>query len=514
MTAAAVRAAGRHRKAIIAPSPPDDAEKYFYDWRSLPYLATILLIAFLSAMGSQVWFEIHAGAWPLSGFTVLGIAAFAFSMPLCFTGRGYDMEAHVLRIRAWQPVRWPEVDIYLPVCGEQIQVLRNTWIGVFELVQAYPGVARPYVLDDGPDPAAAALAADFGFTYWVRPDRGEHKKSGNLRYAFARTGGEYFVILDADFRPRADFLAETLPYMDDPNVAIVQTPQYFRSDARQTWVERAAGAIQEVFYRSIQTSRDRLGASICVGSCAVYRRTALEPQGGTTLIDYAEDVHTGLDVRRAGWSLRYVPIVLCAGLCPDSLDAFIRQQYRWCTGSTSTILTGRLWSVPMGRRARLTYVSGFCYYLFTGVSVFVIPVIPIGLLAFMARSIEPRNFIVLVPAIVVGMFLYPIWHHSEYELSGILPLSLARGWAHALAIWDYARGATMGWQPSGSKVSSLRRFWIGVRAWNGGTALLWLALFAWRTAQYASPRFVVLGCFGLINLAVVGRAAFPGRGAA
>jgi cellulose synthase (UDP-forming) len=509
-----VRPAGRHRKAMIVPQPPDDAEKYCYDWRSLPYLATILLIAFLSATGSQVWFEIHAGAWPLCGFTALGIAAFAFSMPLCFTGRGYDMQAHVLRVRGWQPATWPQVDIYLPVCGEPIQVLRNTWIGVFEMVQAYPGTARPYVLDDAADPAAAALAADFGFTYWVRPNRGEHKKSGNLRYAFSRTRGEYFVILDADFRPRGDFLAETLPYLDDPNVAIIQTPQYFRSDPRQTWVERSAGAIQEVFYRSIQTSRDRLGASICVGSCAVYRRTALEPQGGTTLIDYAEDVHTGLDVRRAGWSLRYVPIVLSTGLCPDSLDAFIRQQYRWCTGSTSTILTGRLWSVPMTRRARLTYVSGFCYYLFTSTSVFVIPIIPIGLLTFMAGSIEPRDFVLLMPAAVVGMFLYPIWHHSEYELRGILPLSLARGWAHALAIWDYARGQTMGWQASGSKVSSLRRFWIGVRAWNGSCALLWLALFCWRTIQYASPRFAILGCFGLVNLAVVARAAFPGRGAA
>jgi cellulose synthase (UDP-forming) len=507
-------APGRHRRSIVLPEPPDDAEKYAYDWRSLPYLATILTIAFLSATGSQVWFEIHAGVWALTGFTLLGVSAFAFSMPLCFTGRGYDTEAHVLRVRGWRPIRWPEVDIYLPVCGEPIEVLRNTWIGVFELVQEYPGVARPYVLDDAADPAAERLAADFGFTYWTRPDRGEHKKSGNLRYAFARTGGEHFVILDADFRPRPDFLAETLPYLDDPRVAIVQTPQYFRSQPAQTWVERAAGAIQEVFYRSIQTARDRLGASICVGSCAVYRRAALAAQGGTTLIDYAEDVHTGLDVRRAGWTLRYVPIVLCTGICPDSLDAFIRQQYRWCTGSTSTILTGRLWSVPMSRRARLTYLSGFCYYLFTGVSVFVIPAIPIGLLAFMSRTVEPRNFLVLVPAVIVGMYLYPIWHYSDYQLSGILPLSLARGWAHALAIWDYARGKTMSWQASGAGVSNVRRFRWGVRAWNGTTALVWLALFAWRTAEYASPRFAVLGCFGLINLAVVGRAAFPGRSAA
>ena len=36
------------------------------------------------------------------------------------------------------------------------------------------------------DPRAQELAEDFGFTYIVRPDRGRHKKSGNIRYAFAR----------------------------------------------------------------------------------------------------------------------------------------------------------------------------------------------------------------------------------------------------------------------------------------------------------------------------------------
>ena len=34
--------------------------------------------------------------------------------------------------------------------------------------------------------------------------------------------------------------------MDDPATAIVQTPQFFRESAAQTWIENAAGAIQEV----------------------------------------------------------------------------------------------------------------------------------------------------------------------------------------------------------------------------------------------------------------------------
>jgi cellulose synthase (UDP-forming) len=98
-----------------------------------------------------------------------------------------------------------------------------------------------------------------------------------------------------------------------------------------------------VFYRAVQVARDRFDAATCVGTSAVYRRAALEPQGGPTLIPYAEDVHTGLDVRRAGWSVVYVPIVLSAGSCPNNLDAFVRQQYRWCTGNAGIVFSRPLW---------------------------------------------------------------------------------------------------------------------------------------------------------------------------
>jgi cellulose synthase (UDP-forming) len=500
------------RRAQILPDGVDDTEKYVYAWRSLPYLGVILFVAFLSATASQVWFEVHDHIWLLCLYTLLAVVYYGCSAPFSFTGRSTDMRAHIRKVQAWYPRRYPDVDIYLPICGEPVDVLRNTWTGVFELVHAYPGVAVPIVLDDGDDPEAARLAASFGFTYWVRPNRGEHKKSGNMRFAFRYTRGEFFVVLDADFRPRHDLLAETLPYFDDPDLAIVQTPQYFRTHPEQTWVERAAGAIQEVFYRSIQVSRNRLGASICVGTCAVYRREPLEPHGGPTLIAYAEDVHTGLDVRRDGWSLIYVPIVLCVGMCPDSVDAFIRQQYRWCTGSTSTVLTRRLWTVPMSIPARLTYISGFCYYLFTALLIFVVPAISIGLLLFFSNNIEPSNYELLAPALIVGMLLYPLWHHSDYQLRSILPLSIARGWAHTLAISDYLRGRTMGWEPSGARVSPIRRYWLGVWIWNGGTAVLWLLLFAYRTIETGSARFLLLGIAGAINLAVVARAAMPGRG--
>jgi cellulose synthase (UDP-forming) len=496
------------------PPPPDDDEKHAYIDRNLPYLALTLAVSAACLIVSQIRFEAHSPAlWPFLAFTATYVIYQAISLPVNFTGRGFDLAAHQARIAAWHPAAYPSVDIYLPICGEPIEVLRNTWDAVFELIARYPGPAQAHVLDDGPCDEARQVSGSFGFRYLRRPDLRACKKSGNLRYAFARTSGEYLVIFDADFAPRPDFLAETLPYLDDPAIGIVQTPQFFRESAAQTWIENAAGAIQEVFYRAVQTARDRFDAATCVGTSALYRRAALEPQGGPTLIPYAEDVHTGLDVRQSGWSVVYLPVVLSAGICPNNLDAFVRQQYRWCTGNAGIVFSRRLWATPMTVPARLTYISGFFYYAYTGLLCFFGPLIPIVMLAFLPGEVRLRNFVILAPAMVAGFVLYPLWHRSAYGPS-VWPLGIARGWAHVFSLWDSARGRTMSWHPTRTPGSALRRFRLWVTGWSGGTALLWAALAIWRTVALGSAQFAVLVFFGLLNLAVVGRVIFPGGGAA
>lgn len=134
-----------------------------------------------------------------------------------------------------------------------------------------------------------------------------------------------------DFCPRPDFLHEVMPiHLARPQTAIVQTPQFFRTTTDQSWVEQGAGAVQELFYRVVQINRNRWGASICVGSNAVYRREALVEVGGTAEIGFSEDVHTGFYALTRGWKVRYLPLCLACGICPDTPRAFFSQQMRWC----------------------------------------------------------------------------------------------------------------------------------------------------------------------------------------
>jgi cellulose synthase (UDP-forming) len=511
MTASAAASRGRHRVTyVVLPDPPSNDEKSSYAWRSLPFLAAALCVSAVCLITAQAWMEIRETIMVgFAGYTVLYFAYQALSLPVNFAGRSFELADHEARVKAWQPQTYPSVDVFLPICGEPIEVLANTWTGVFDLIQAYPGHAQAFVLDDGPSDEAAEVAPRFGFTYVRRPNLREHKKAGNLNHAFDRTNGEHVVIFDADFRPRPDFLAETLPYMDDQAVGIVQTPQFFRVSPGQAWVERAASPTLEVFYRAVQVSRDRFGSALCVGSNAVYRRTALEPCRGFTEIPYAEDSHTGLDMRYHGYQLTYVPVPLAAGICPSTLDAFMRQQYRWCCGATSLVWTNHMWRVAMPWKARLPYLAGWLWNLTTGLRTLILPLIPITLLIFLPGEIRLRNAILLVPAVITSSVLYPLWHNAPYS-PRIWPLTIAVGWAQVLAIWDYSRGKVMSWQPTRGPGSASGRFWWGVTLWNGALALAWLGLAVWRIEQTGSTRFGVVAVFGLVNALIVSRLIFPG----
>jgi cellulose synthase/poly-beta-1,6-N-acetylglucosamine synthase-like glycosyltransferase len=513
VTVTAPSRAGRHRRqlGLVVPDPPTSSEKWSYVWRSLPFLTGALAVSSAFVIAAQVWFEVrNLVALPLMAYTALYLLYQAVSIPVNFAGQSFDQTAHRRLVTNWRPAAYPSVDIFLPICGEPIEILRNTWTGVFELVQAYPGDARAYVLDDGPSEPAQQLAPSFGFTYLRRPELRQYKKSGNLNYAFARTCGEHIVVFDADFRPRSDFLSELLPYLDDPQVGIVQSPQFFRVSRNQTWVEQAAGAALEVFYRAVQVSRDRFGSALCVGSNAVYRREAMLGEEGFTRIPYAEDSHTGLDVRRHGYQLKYVPVVLAAGICPSTVEGFMRQQYRWCCGATSLIWSRHMWGVPMPLLSRLPYVAGWLWNLLTGIRTLTLPLFPITLLAFLPGEITLHNAILLIPVIVVGTVLYPLWHNCRYPLS-MWPLAIATGWAQILSLWDYGNRRVMSWQPSRGPSDATRRFRKAVLVWNGSLACLWLGLAMWRVAASMSPRFALIGALGLVNAVIIARIIFPGR---
>jgi cellulose synthase/poly-beta-1,6-N-acetylglucosamine synthase-like glycosyltransferase len=110
----------------------------------------------------------------------------------------FDFAKHkeILEKHPIDEVSAPTVDILLPCCQEPLDILENTYEYVRRL--EYPvSRLKVHVLDDGGMDAVRALADRYGFNYICRDDRPRLKKAGNLRWAFPRTEGEFFVIYDA-----------------------------------------------------------------------------------------------------------------------------------------------------------------------------------------------------------------------------------------------------------------------------------------------------------------------------
>lgn len=500
---------GHADQHIILPAPPTDDEKWSYAKRSLPMLVTAITASAICITAAQLLLEVHfLIALPFLAYTLSYLVYQLLSIPVNFGGKSFDVVHHRWKAAMYRPKVYPDVDVFLPICGEPPYVLRNTWEGVAELASSYPGRVKPYVLDDGWSVEARSLAAEFGFSYVRRNDR-TFKKAGNLRHAFSLTTSPFIVIFDADFRPRPDFLRETLPYMEDKTIGIVQTPQFFRALPEHTWVERAAAVSLEVFYRSVQQARDRFGSALCVGSNAVYRREALEPVGGCALMPYAEDSHTGLEARKHGYSLKYLPIPLAAGVCPPTVDSLMRQQYRWSNGASSLVWHGHMWRVPMKWTARLPYVAGWLWNFTTAFRTVITPLIPVMMLIFLPHQVRLSNAVLLIIPMLVGAVIYPAWHRARWTLA-CWPVAVAVGWAQALALWDFSRGKVMSWQPTIGPAATSRRFRKCVIGWNGTLGTAWLGLAVWRLVQSGSYQFSVVIILGIVNALIIGRIIFPG----
>jgi cellulose synthase (UDP-forming) len=509
--AAAVSPAPRVSASVgpVLPQPPLDSEKYRYIRRNIWILTICAIGSFPLLLLSQLLLMAHYH-WFLACAPFVALGALFLALPLLTDAitRNFDLSAHRRVVDEWRPENYPTVDVFLPVCGEPLPVLRNTWTYVACMMHHYKGTVVPYVLDDSADPRIRAMAREFGFVYATRPNRGWYKKSGNLWFGFQISESDYILLLDADFAPRHDLLDETLPYMTAyPDTGIVQTPQFFRVEDGQTWIERGAGAVQELFYRCIQTARAGKGGAICVGSCAVYRREALADNLGMTLAEHSEDVLTGFDLNSIGWKLRYIPVALSTGNCPDNVLAFLNQQYRWCSGTVGLLFTRRFWHAPLPVYTRLCYVAGLVYYIYTAVFTFAVPMLTISLLAWEPHLLLLKNMLLMVPSFVYSAVVFPGWHYAPYRLEA-WAVKLISGWAHFFAYWDAIRGKPLGWKPSGGdkkKQDGRRRFLACFLCWTVGTSVVWVGLALWRMMTMDPANFVVLFALGVFELMVVAR---------
>jgi cellulose synthase (UDP-forming) len=479
-----VQAVDLLRKDQLIPSPPRRGE--YHQYLGKQPLRPLALVLFIISVGSVygIWAVFsRAVIWyPFLGSLIIMVPWSVYVVILQTFRPRVTSKSHQMVIQAGGYMLKHSVDVFLPVCGEDPAIISNTIYHVLRM--QHVGPAKIYVLDDGNSPAIKALAASYHVNYLVRGDRPAWKKSGNMNNGLRHSDGEFIVVFDADFAPAPEFLIQTLPYMLYDNLGILQTAQYFdvRIAETRNWIQQLSGSIQDMFFCWGQPARNAADAAMCVGTNVIYRRTALEAAGGFPKVDGGgEDVITGLEMCTEGYRTLYVPLVLAKGVCPDTFEAAVNQQYRW--GRSSMMMFGgrnahheAFAKAPLTFRQKMVFWSGAMYYT-QSILVLFLGVAP-SLVMFWVfpYAVRPGNYLPIAPA-MLGMFALPTiirgWRPS------VLRLILVYSVAHLLAVVDLIKGGDDHWVPTGSKAKSdvPSRAAHVIRAWVVITqSAMWIAL--------------------------------------
>ena len=199
-----------------------------------------------------------------------------------------------------RPVR---LDIFIATYNEDEQLVRLSIRDAKAVICPEGVTVKIHVLDDGRRPTMRQVTEEEGVNYISRTNNVGYK-AGNLRNGMEHTDGDLMVICDADTRLFPSFLQNTLGYFRDPQVAWVQTPQWFYDIPEGKplpqvlgrwlgflgrWIGRGVEAIMgpihvgkdpfandpKMFYDIILRRRNPYNASFCCGAGSIHRREAV-----------------------------------------------------------------------------------------------------------------------------------------------------------------------------------------------------------------------------------------------
>jgi cellulose synthase (UDP-forming) len=339
-------------------------------------------------------------------------------------------EADRLAIDVLNGTFTPTVDVLIPTYNEPIFILRRTVIGCQALEY---GAKRIYLLDDTRRPEVQALAAELGCEYVTRPDN-RHAKAGNLNHAITQIGSDLIVIFDADFIPTQNFLTRTVGFFQDPQVALIQTPQTFYNPdpiARNLGLEDVLTPDEEVFYRQIQPIRDGVGGVICAGTSFVVRRSALVETGCFVTESLSEDYFTGIRLAAKGYRVLYLNEKLSAGLAAENTAVQALQRTRWAQGTLQAFFVkANPLTIPgLNLLQRLAHLEGLLHW-FTSPARVGLLFVPLayaflGVIPIRATGTEALYFFVPFYLVQITAFSWLNYRSRSAVLSDVYSLVLA-----------------------------------------------------------------------------------------
>jgi peptidoglycan-N-acetylglucosamine deacetylase len=287
------------------------------------------------------WLLVRADAFTFDVFRLLrnGIAFIFVAGILLVSGRALiiGLLALVEKLRPEPPDHpeyQPEVSVLIPAYNEE-SVIVNTVRAA--LASKYPKL-EILVIDDGStDRTAELVRTNFGRDRRVRLLLQQNSgKPSALNHALGEAIGEIVVSIDADTIVDPDAVGRLVRHFADPKVGAVAGN--VKVINRNRWITRWQ-ALEYITSQNLEKRAFDLLNCIPVvpGAAGAWRTELLRSNHGFSGDTVAEDTDLTLTIRRNGWKISYDETAIGRTEVPDSVDALVRQRFRWTFGTLQAV---------------------------------------------------------------------------------------------------------------------------------------------------------------------------------
>jgi cellulose synthase/poly-beta-1,6-N-acetylglucosamine synthase-like glycosyltransferase/spore germination protein YaaH/peptidoglycan/xylan/chitin deacetylase (PgdA/CDA1 family) len=274
----------------------------------------------------------------------------------------------------------PEVTVMIPAYNEESVIVDTVRSA---LASTYPTL-EILVVDDGSTDRTAELAREnFGRDSRVRlllqPNRG---KPAALNHALSEAVGEIVVSIDADTIVDPEAISRLVRHFADPKVGAVAGNVKVMN--RNKWLTRWQ-ALEYITSQNLEKRAFDLLNCIPVvpGAAGAWRTDLLRANGGFSGDTVAEDTDLTLTIRRNGWKILYDEDAIGRTEVPDTVEALIRQRFRWTFGTLQAVWKHRD-AVGKPRYGTLGWIAIPNIFLFQIILPLVSPVIDLLFLLSLA----------------------------------------------------------------------------------------------------------------------------------
>lgn len=270
-------------------------------------------------------------------------------------------------------------------------------------LQAMVAIRYPHdswILDEGKSLAIKKLAKKYHVKYFSRKGIRKYNqtsfpfqtrsKAGNVNAWLDKTKRykyDFFVQLDIDHLPKANYLNKTLGYFRDKNIAYVQSPSVYGN--LDSWTARGSAEQEMAMHGIMQMGYYGLtNTPIIVGSHACYRTSAIREIGGFQPTR-AEDQLNTLVLASHGYKGVFLNEILAVGDGPETFSAYLTQQYAWARSVSQVIKSYSfryLKKCNFGQQLQFSFLQS--WYILSAISFFILYLTPIVALIFKINVIN------------------------------------------------------------------------------------------------------------------------------